>query len=122
MKTLILLLSLISVADMACKKDPHCGCTLPYQIYYLKAIVIDTYNLDCHRPLLDFTEDSARIHAISQLNTEKFIMTSLNSDLNILNKKLYVSVRVLQSGEYFPCTAMGPSYPALKLTDAKPRD
>ena len=122
MKTLIILLGLIGVADIACKKDPHCGCTLPYQVYYLKAIVIDTYNLDCHKPLLDFTEDSARIHTISRLNTEKFIMTSLDADLNILNKKLYVSVSILQSGEYFPCTAMGPFYPGLKLIDAKPRD
>ena len=124
MQKLFILLSLIILSGVACKKDHDhiCDCLLPYQIYYLKAAVIETRNLDCGRPLLDFTEDSARIHLTTGIKQEKFIMTSLDPSLNVLNKKLYVSVKMTGSEDYFACTTLGPSYPGLKLLDAKPRE
>ena len=119
MKKICILAGLIIVLPLACKKV-MCGC-LPYQVYYLKATVIETNNIDCGRPLLDFSEDSLRIHAIMGSNEERFIITTLDASLNVVGKKLFVSV-AQPGSEDFACTALGPGYAHLKLLDAKPRD
>ena len=105
-----------------CTKAKICDCAPPYQIYYVKAKVVQTSDLSCGRPILDFTEDSAHIRYISGINDLTYAVTTLPAAMNIIDKKLYVFVTILKPEEEFICHALGVSFPHLKLADAKPRD
>ncbi len=119
MKKIYLLVMVIAFTHVSCNKGRDCGCVMPYQVYYLKAEVIQTSNIDCGKPLLSFTEDSIRIKQITGKNNSiEFIAIGLPSSFNQLHKKLYVNAAVLKPEEDFPCTTLGIAYPHIKLLDA----
>lgn len=112
----------IAFTHLSCNRERDCGCVTPYEIYYLKAEVIQTNNIDCGKPLLSFAEDSIRIRQITGKNNSiEFIANGLTFSLNQLHKKLYINVALLKPEEDFPCTTLGISYPHIKLLDAKER-
>ncbi len=106
---------------ISCIRDRRCDCVVPYQIYYLKAQVIDTNDINCGGPVLSFAEDSIRISEITHKTAITFLTRGLPSSFNQLNKKLYVDVRVFVPAEDFPCPAYGISYDKLMIIDAKER-
>lgn len=112
---------LVAMIFSSCEKK-ICGCAPPFQVYYLQAKVINIADISCHLPVLDFTEDSTRIRLISGRDDLQFTVKQLPQEFNVLNKKLYVEATRPQPSEDFPCTAIGFSYPHLKITDAKNRD
>lgn len=112
----------LSFLFFGCVKQTDCGCTMPYQVYYLKAKVSLTSDFACGKPLLDFTEDSARVRLLSASDMPLYTVNTLPQNLNIAGKKLYVSVTIPKPDEIAPCNTMGISYVPLKLLDAKPRD
>lgn len=114
MKSGLIILSIAGCFIGSCKKDND-------RISYLKAKVIQTSDISCYLPLLDFTEDSVRIHNLTPVNGIKFTVIKLPQDFNILNKKLYVSVTTLDPKEEFPCNTLGIIYPRLKILDVKER-
>jgi hypothetical protein len=105
-----------------CTKQHDCGCVVPYQVYYLKATVVQPSNIDCRKPVLEFSEDSAHIRMITGRNDILYVVTGLPAGFAVANKKLYVSVALLKPDEYFICTDLGPTYAPLKITDAKNRE
>lgn len=116
-------LSAFLVLLLSCSKAPdqRCNCTLPYQIYYLKAEVIQTKDLNCSRPVLSFFEDSVRIRTLTGQQDIVYIGESLPTAMNQQSKKLYVDVRLLKAEEAFACITYGISYPGIKILDAKER-
>ena len=107
---------------VGCTKQETGNCIGPYQYCYLKATVAQESDISCYKPLLDFTEDSTKIKALTDTNGFIFSAIGLEENLNIRNKKLYVSVRLLQTGEFFPCNDLGIYFYPLKVLDAKARD
>ena len=95
---------------------------MPYQIYYLKAKLIQTSDISCGIPALDFSEDSLRIRNITGLNNLIYGVINLPENYRVQDKKLYVSVTTLKPEEEFPCNMLGIILPRLKVTDAKNRD
>lgn len=91
-------------------------------ISYLKARVVETDNIDCHRPLLDFTEDAAGIQQLTGTPDKLFILDRLPAGFNVLDKKLFVAVSLPEPGNAFPCTTLGIAYPHLQLLEAKGRE
>ncbi len=114
MKSGLIILLIASCFIGSCKKDND-------RIAYLKADVIQTSDISCYLPLLDFTEDSVRIRSLTSVNGIKFTVIKLPKNFNILNKKLYVSVTALDPKEEFPCNTLGIPYPRLKILDVKER-
>jgi hypothetical protein len=109
---------------IACNRN-NCGCVPPpYENDYLKATVTQTSNLDCGRPVISFDpSDTARAHQITgQRNFNFFVVKELSSELNIQNQKLWVLIDTLKASEEFVCTAMGSSFPHLKLLNALARE
>lgn len=117
----VLIISVFMVAGMACNKGRICDCPMPYQIYYLKATVVTSSDLSCNRPVLEFSEDSARIRMVTSAEGLTYVGQSLQSSLNVTGQKLYVSVTKIPASEDFACNTMGLTYPHLKILDAKAR-
>jgi len=115
MKSAMIMLVLF-VIIMGCEKEQT------QQVYYLKATVIQTSDISCSRPLLDFSEDSSRIRSLTQSDVITFTVINLPTNYAVKNQKLYVNVTALQPSEEFPCNTLGLMYPRLKIVDAKPRD
>jgi hypothetical protein len=122
MNRIFFIAALAGFAFYGCSKGKICGCAPPYQIYYLRAKVVQTSDLSCGRPILDFTEDSTHVRYISGINDLTYAVTTLPATMNVVDKKLYVFVTLLKPEEDFICHGLGVSFPHLKLTDAKPRD
>ncbi len=115
-------LSAFLIFLLSCNKAERiCDCTLPYEIYYLKAEVIQTKDLNCSRPVLSFFEDSVRIRTLTGQQDLVYIGESLPTAMNQQSKKLYVDVRLLKPEEAFACITYGISYPGIKVLDAKER-
>ncbi|OQY96381.1 MAG: hypothetical protein B6D37_02485 [Sphingobacteriales bacterium UTBCD1] len=107
---------------LSCKKgNKECDCVWPFQLYYLKAEVIQTSDLSCRRPVLSFSEDSLRIRSITGLKDLFYVCDELPASVNIVAEKLYVKVRKLKAGEFFACLDIGISYPGIKVLDARKR-
>ena len=122
MRKLSIIIAIIAILSACVKKPRVCDCPLPPDIYYLKAKVINTSELDCHKPVLDFTEDSVRIRQLTGDESLVYVVTGLKFQYNKLDKKLYVQVGKLKPEDAFPCTTMGVPPPALKVYDAANRD
>lgn len=118
----ILLLSIVWFCVYGCKKGKICDCATPFQVYCLKAKVIQTNDIACHLPVLDFTEDSVRIRNITSLNTLEFSVINLPNEYIIKDKQLYVMVSLLKPEEEFACNTFGIVYPHVKVTDVKNRN
>ncbi|MES1218784.1 MAG: hypothetical protein ABUT20_24985 [Bacteroidota bacterium] len=118
----VVLVLLSSLLLPGCDKEQDCGCAMPYQIYYLKAKVIQTSDIACGKPVLDFSEDSLRIRTWTNLDNLSYSVINLPASAFVQDKKLYVSINLLKPDEEFVCTAVGISYPHLKVLDAKSRE
>ena len=118
----IIITFLISSLFHGCVKEKNCGCAMPYQIYYLKAKVIQTSDISCGKPVLDFSEDSVRIRALTHLDDLFYSVVNLPTSFVVQDKKLYVSMAKLKTEEEFVCTAVGFWFPHLKVLDVKNRD
>jgi hypothetical protein len=105
-----------------CAKEKNCGCVIPSHIYYLKAKVVQTNDIACGKPVLDFSEDSVRMRMITSLDNNIYSVINLPAGLIIQDKKLYVSVTTLKPEEEFACNTLGIIFPHVKITDAKNRD
>jgi len=89
--------------------------------FYLKAKVVNTHDFSCGTPVLDFSEDSMAIRAITNRKDVVYSVLALPQNLTVQNQKLYVLVRTLKPEEEFPCLAIGIMYPHLKILEAKER-
>ncbi|MBK8951296.1 MAG: hypothetical protein IPM85_01990 [Chitinophagaceae bacterium] len=107
---------------LSCKKtEQPCGCVTPYQIYYLRAEVVQTKDINCGRPVLSFLENSVRIRTLTGQQDFAYIGEGLPAAMNQQSKKLYVDVRLLKPEETFACITYGISHPGIKILDAKER-
>ncbi|SRR5258706_16173097 len=120
MKFLVAILA--GVLFSACVKNGKCDCVMPYQIYYLKAKVVQVRDVSCNLPGLDFSEDSVRIRQVTNINNLLYSVIRLPAGYIAQDKKLYVSVIKLTPEEEFPCNTLGIPFPHLKIVDAKDRD
>lgn len=105
----------------SCEKAPTCDCQVPYQVYYFKARVIQTNDISCYKPVLDFSEDSLRIRDLTNSKDLVYSVINLPEQYIIQGQALYVMVETLKEEEEFPCNALGLSRPHLDVKDAKER-
>ncbi len=115
MKSLLISLLILSLYFLSCKKNNT-------ETYFFKAKVVQTSDVSCYLPVLDFSEDSLRIRTLTKRNDINYSVVRLPSSFNVQNKKLYVSVAALQPEEEFPCNTLGISYPHLKILDVSDRE
>lgn len=104
------------------KKKEGSNDTTCFPVDYLKATVVQTSNIDCNKPLLDFTGDSAKIHRVTGSPAKQFIIDNLPAEFNTLNRELFVVVSPLEPEKEFPCKTLGIPYPHLKLLQVKNRE
>lgn len=78
MKTLSAFL-LISCLVTGCRKSSN-------QTSYIKAIVVQTSDISCNLPVLDFSEDSIKIRNLTGRGDLMFAVLQLTANLNIQNK------------------------------------
>ena len=122
MKLFPIAVFIMAMLPMGCVKSSYCDCKAPDQLEYLKAKVVQTSDIACGKPVLDFSEDSVRVRALSENNSLLYVVINLPSSFNVKDKKLYVLASRLKPEEEFACTAVGPFYPRLKIVNAKNRD
>lgn len=107
---IIIVLTLIS-----CQKDDA------EQSIWLKATVVNTKDINCALPVINFNDDSVRVRAFTGTRDLTYVAKGLPSQLNIQGKKVLVQIAILKSGESFPCLTLGPNWPAIKIVEAKDR-
>jgi len=113
---------IICIAFCGCIKSKVCDCPIPYQVDYMKATIIETSDVSCSLPVLDFSEDSIRARTLSGKNNLQYTVIQLPESKKVRSKKVYVSAQTLKPEEEFPCITLGYSYPHLKIMDVKDRD
>ena len=99
----------------SCQKDAN------EQSTWLKATVVDTKDINCTLPVLNFNDDSVRVRLFTGNHDLTYVVKGFPSQLNIQGNKVLVQVAILKSGESFACLTLGPSWPAIKILDAKGR-
>lgn len=114
MKTTSICLLLISFIILSCNKA---GNDHPY----LKATVLETSDISCDLPILEFSEDAPGIRNITGQSDIDYTVIQLPANFNIQNKKLLVSIRTLHNEEEFPCNTLGIGYRHLKILGVKER-
>ena len=87
----------------------------------VKASVSSTHDLSCVLPVLNFSEDSAKVMAFTGRNDLVYVVKGLPENLNIYGKKLQVSISILKNEEEFPCLMIGISFVHLKVNYATGR-
>jgi len=107
---------------LGCEKDQNCISELHCTTEYLKAKVIQTSDISCYKPMLDFSEDSLKIRFQTNLYNLTYSVINLPTEFNVKEQLLYVSVTHLITEEQFPCNTLGIMLPALKIVTAKKRD
>jgi hypothetical protein len=113
MKNILLLVMLLV---LSCKKERH------ENSEWLKATIAYTGDMNCGLPVLNFTEDSTKVRALTgQQFSLLFIVNGLPSNLNVQGQKLNVLVRTPKPEEAVVCRTIGPDYPGLKILNALPR-
>lgn len=98
----------------SCKKESR-------DDHFLKAKIVQTLDVSCSLPVLDFSEDSLAIQKITDLNSITYSVLGLPPGFVIQNKNLFVLVRTPKPEEQFPCNTLGIGYPHLKILTAKER-
>ena len=108
-------ISLLSVVCfLSCSRESN-------EDHYLMARVISTKDISCAVPLLDFSEDAARIKDYTHQDYLTYGVVNLPATLNVQDKKLYVLIVNLPTDEEFACNTLGLAYPHLKIIAAKER-
>ena len=121
MKISLTIFILICFFLFGCKKTSDNGSDCDYTVCYLKGIVIDTSDVACLHPVIDFSEDSTRIFAVTNRHELQYIIHKLPTSFNVLNKKLYLSISTDVSKDSFACHAYGTPYHLVHFLDAKDR-
>jgi hypothetical protein len=99
----------------SCQKDAN------EQSIWVNATVIDTKDINCALPVLNFNDDSVRVRAFTGNRDLTHVAKEFPSQLNIQGKKVLVQIAILKSEESFACLTFGPNWPAIKILDAKGR-
>ncbi len=121
MKMKIVAIALLFISFFSCTKR-LCSCDPVPQIT-VKAIVLITADISCGRPLLEIdASDTAILRAGTGLEGMYFVANTLNAGLNVNNQKLYIDVAALKPSEDFACTAIGTTYPHIKINSARARN
>lgn len=121
MKFLITGVLLFFFSFFSCTKR-LCACD-PVVELNVKAVVADVSDLSCGRPLLDIDpSDTALLKQATGMDGARFVANDLPAALKINNQKLFISVAVLQPAEEFACTAIGVTYPHIKVLNARVRN
>jgi hypothetical protein len=111
------LLCLFFIAILTTCSKRICGCDpLPPAVYF-KAVVLETNDSYCAKPLLVF-EDSVAFCAHTGLSRSTCVANQLPDSLNIAGKKVRAIVGLLQPNEDFACAGTGTSYPHAKIYHA----
>lgn len=113
-----LLSTLFFLCLFSCKRESN---QIHFDSYYFKAKVVQTSDVSCSLPVLDFSEDSTAIRRMTGRKDVTYSVLSLPQNLVIQNLKLYVLVRTLKPEEQFPCNTLGIAYPHLSISGAKER-
>lgn len=103
---------------LGCVKEHPVCCPMPMETY-LKARLIYTSDINCHLPVLDFSEDSAKIRNLTREKGLLYNVVSLPEMYKTKERKLFVKVAVR---EQFACITLGISYTALQFVDGMNRD
>jgi len=113
---LLFLVSFLSCTKRLCSCDPVPKITV-------KAVVINSSDISCGRPLLEIDpSDTAILRMGTGLEGSFFVANTLTAGLNVNNQKLYVEVAALKPAEDFACTAIGTTYPHIKVNSARARN
>jgi hypothetical protein len=99
----------------SCQKDTN------EQSIWLKATVVNTKDINCSLPVLNFNDDSLKVRVLTGNHDLTYVVKTLPSQLNIQGNKVLVQVANLKPGESFACLTFGPNWPAIKILDAKAR-
>ncbi|MFT3703445.1 MAG: hypothetical protein QM802_13805 [Agriterribacter sp.] len=113
MRTYFTLLTFL-LSSLGCNKNEH-------QSPYLKCRIAFESDINCGKPVLDFSEDSAALRKFLGTQSIGYIAIGLPQNLNIQNKLLYLSIRETKPEEATACITLGPSYRSLTVIDAKAR-
>ena len=121
MKYLYIFILLAFVSVFSCTRR-LCACD-PASDAFFKAVVMETSNLDCSRPSITIDPaDAAAVRQITGGNMDTYVVDQLPANLNVASKKLYVHISTLPPSEDFMCTAVGITYPHLKVIHAIERN
>jgi hypothetical protein len=99
----------------SCRKDAN------EQFIWVNATVVDTKDINCAMPVLNFNDDSVKVFAFTGNHDLTYVAKGFPSQLNIQGKKVLVQIAILKPEESFPCFTLGPNWPAIKILDAKDR-
>jgi hypothetical protein len=114
MKILIILLFAIFI--FSCSKQ-RCERSV-----WANATVVNAKDINCDAPVLSFKEDSVKVCRFTG-NAEAldYVVHGLPPQCNAQGTKLFVQIAPLGSQDRCTCLTSGPSYPAIKILDAKAR-
>jgi hypothetical protein len=105
----------IVLALASCQKDAN------EQSIWLNATVVNTKDINCALPVLNFNDDPVRVRAFTGNDDLTYVVKGLPSQLNIQGNKVLVQIAILKSEESFACLTFGPNLPAIKILNAKSR-
>ncbi len=121
MKMKFIGIGLFLVSFFSCTKR-LCSCDPAPQIT-VKAMVINVSDISCNRPLLEIdASDTAILRAGTGLEGMNFVANELTPSLQVNNQKLFIEVAALKPAEDFACTAIGTTYPHIKVISARARN
>ena len=118
------------LACLACQKgksedaapgssEPTAAATGSTTDNWLQARVVFTNVMGCNRPVLDFMQDSVAIRAITGRPSLYCFVLNFPAQLNIANEQVLVKARKPNPGEMIICTANGPGFPLVFITDSR---
>jgi len=121
MKMKIVAIGLLFVSFFSCTKR-LCSCD-PVPKITVKAVVLNVSDISCGRPLLEIdVSDTALLRAGTGLEGMYFVANQLPASLQVNNQKLYIDAEALKPSEDFACTAIGTTYPHIKVVSARSRN
>jgi len=115
MKPLTLFITLAIVSTyFSCEKNNNVN------NYQFEAEVLGQ-NSDCGLFAIKFTDNLDKVMAIAETSVsgDIYIARNLPDDLQIQGQMIILNIRKPKASELTPCTALGPSYPWIYVTNAK---
>lgn len=88
---------------------------------WVNATVLNTNGISCRTPVLDFSEDSTKVHTFTGNSELTYVVKGFPSELNTQGKKVLVQIAIPRPEEYFTCITLGPNWPELKVLTANAR-
>jgi hypothetical protein len=84
----------------------------------VNATVYNTKDMNCGKPVLDFSDDSTKVRAFTHNSGLTYVVYGFPSELNAKGKGVFVQIAILKAENSFPCLTFGPNWPALKVLTA----